>query len=282
MFKKMVNEALINFTIKAEGPLLIRKGQETGLDPTLPDHQFIRAYQDGIETAIIPGSSLKGVFRSRAEQVFRSMGLSCCNLFGENSCKKNYEIDMKKEESGKKRYETACLACRTFGCTFLAGRISFKDAYAVPGSIRFGQRNNVAINRITGAAKQGALFSPEVVEEGKFTAQVKMQNFELWQLAILMLIIKDLNDGFLTIGGCTTRGFGRVSVNELSCQLRVYENVENKQVVADIAGVKMELPAGTELAQGPYYHSLAVDSLDKMVALLDKVNIYQALSKYAV
>src|SRR3569833_2071397 len=74
MFKKQHNEAVYRFQITTESPFVIKSGEEDILDPTAPKSQVLRAYHNGEQQVVIPGSSLKGVFRSRAEQLLSTIG----------------------------------------------------------------------------------------------------------------------------------------------------------------------------------------------------------------
>lgn len=71
MLKKMINSAQIDFDIIPIDPLLIKSGQATvgGVDMS-----FVRTYRFGEkEEPFIPGSSLKGMIRSYAEKICRSL-----------------------------------------------------------------------------------------------------------------------------------------------------------------------------------------------------------------
>lgn len=219
MFKNLVNELKLSFRIHTEGPLLIQSGGESGLDPTLPDTQFIRSVHFGEPTVLIPGSSLKGVFRARAEKIISSMGIPIDDLFANQSrLEKKYE-----RMNGTERYRRSDPVVRLFGQTYLGSRIFFADAFPVPEApLHLGQRHHVAINRITGSAQGGHLFEPEVVEEGTFGADVTLVNYELWQLQLLAYILADINEGYVPLGGGTSRGYGRVSIHGVEWRLRDY------------------------------------------------------------
>lgn len=70
MLKQLVNEARFQLTITAEGPLLVKSGH-----PTLvgPDMTPVLTYRNGRSEVYLPGSSLKGVFRSHIEKVMRTL-----------------------------------------------------------------------------------------------------------------------------------------------------------------------------------------------------------------
>ncbi|MFN3359299.1 MAG: RAMP superfamily CRISPR-associated protein, partial [Pseudomonas sp.] len=114
MFKELRNEAVYRFQITTESPFVIKSGEEDILDPTAAKSQVLRAFHHGERQVVIPGSSLKGVFRSRAEQLMRTMGSV---------------IDSRprraiKEDTGQSVYEKKSDAGQQlFGSTALKGRI---------------------------------------------------------------------------------------------------------------------------------------------------------------
>jgi len=69
MHKATFLEGTLRFTITPDGPILVKAGESSGVDPTLPDMRFVRS-QNSI---YIPGPSLKGVVRAQAERICRSM-----------------------------------------------------------------------------------------------------------------------------------------------------------------------------------------------------------------
>lgn len=69
MFKQLKNQALVTFKLATDGPLSIRSGNVTVLDPTVPDMQVVRTHSGGKSVPYMPGSSIKGVMRARAEKI---------------------------------------------------------------------------------------------------------------------------------------------------------------------------------------------------------------------
>jgi len=71
MLKRMICQAIVEFTIKPIDPLLIKSGQATvsGVDMA-----FVKTYRvDGNPEPFIPGTSLKGLVRSMSEKICRSL-----------------------------------------------------------------------------------------------------------------------------------------------------------------------------------------------------------------
>ncbi|MZP30620.1 CRISPR-associated protein [Heliobacterium undosum] len=230
MFKELRNEARCTFQLKTASPLLIKGPSEPGLDPLLPDMRFVRTRNGSKSQPFIPGSSLKGVFRNRAEQVISAIlrGLDMKVLpLGDNAWK-----DKMKNRDGRQRYYLSDPVIQLFGQQYLAGRAAFRDAFPVDGEpLMMGERSHVMINRITGGAQGKGLFNPEVVEEGTFAAEVVITNFACWQLMLFGYLLKDLDEGYMLLGTATTRGYGRVQVANAEVSIRDYRHYKSADEV---------------------------------------------------
>lgn len=216
MHKKLVNELRLGFRIKPQGPLLIKSGREAGADPTLLDMNFVRtAHAELGRTVYLPGSSLKGTLRSYCEKIGRTVGLGVCNpLDMKSSCGRRLER-MTKTASGAEIYQKLCPICRIFGHTVMASHVRFNDAYPTPETVvavnETGERDGVAIDRVSGAVAVGP-FQLEVVTQGEFAASLTLRNFQLWQVGLLAVALRDLGDGRVPLGFAKSRGLGRVSL----------------------------------------------------------------------
>lgn len=222
MFRNLRNEARVSFWLHTAGPLLIKGPDQPGLNPLLPDMRFVRAWRDGKEVPYIPGSSLKGVLRSRAEQIVRVLAPERMDIPDLFQRQREREKEMQKR-SGRDRYYASDPLTQLFGQTYLAGRLRCADAFPVEGRpLQLNERNHVAINRITGATQGKALFNPEAVEEGTFAAQINLINFAVWHLKLLGWLLLDLDEGYVLLGGSTTRGYGRMRVENAQVLVRDY------------------------------------------------------------
>lgn len=220
MFKELKNEAKISFVLYTKSPLSIRNQKSNPMNSALPDMQCMRSRYEGSDTVIIPGSSLKGVIRSRYERIVNLLDGKSCNVVDRNErCAEPKNIPI--SQKGKYVYDNMCPTCKLFGSTSIGARIRIVDAYPID-KVKMGERAGVGINRITGAAQRGALYDFEVVEEGKFLVEVYLKNYELYQLLLLLYVFKDLDDGYVALGGASTRGNGRVGVRELNISFRDY------------------------------------------------------------
>lgn len=223
MHKRILNELTLTLDIAPhDAPLLIKSGREAGADPTLLDMNFVRTAhpQTGKRVVFLPGSSLKGTLRSYIERVARSVKPEagrdwCCNPFAKDSCGETW--GERKGITPAARYAGSCVACRTFGQTRLGSHLLMSDAYP-QGEPVLEQRDGVAIDRISGAVAAGP-FNLEVVARGVFRATLILRNFQLWQVGLLAVALRDLGDGMVPIGFGKSKGFGRV--NLAYCEARV-------------------------------------------------------------
>lgn len=218
MFKNLKNEVQFQFIIKTDGPLFLKSSEDNSLNPIAADSSYMTAYKNGKLVPYIPGTSLKGVFRSATERMLSS---ECCDILYKNtSCLKEKEA---KELNGRERYVKSCLACKLFGSKTLKSRISFGDAY-VEGLYKTSKRTCVAIDRVTGAAKGGALYDMEYIEDASFKETIRIQNFEKWQIKLLILLLNEMNEGYIALGGMTSKGFGKVLVSDIKVKVKYYGN----------------------------------------------------------
>jgi len=216
MFKRLFNELTLIFDLEPhEAPLLIKSGRESGADPTLLDMNFVRTAhpRTGEPAVFLPGSSLKGALRSCCEKIARTVKPGedshwCCNPFQKDSfCGKRFDED---ERPSADRYWGSCIACRTFGHTHMGSHVALSDAYPL-AEPRLEQRDGVAIDRISGAVAAGP-FNLEVVTRGTFRVTLSLRNFQLWQVGLLTVALRELGQGRVPIGFGKSKGFGRMAL----------------------------------------------------------------------
>lgn len=234
MLKKVINSAHIEFTIVPIDPLLIKSGQAT-IGGT--DMSFVRTYKFGEkEQPFIPGSSIKGMLRAYAEKICRTLAESkipvCLPYFDRKN--NNLTPDLKAQVacglrlnsqdkdanknskiSSAEMYKVSCPVCRLFGSHNYIGRLATSDAYLTKESERnhlLEIRDGVAIDRLTGGAAARAKYDFEVLTKGNFETSIDVRNFELWQLGLLGLVFRDMEDGLIRLGFGKSRGLGKITV----------------------------------------------------------------------
>jgi CRISPR-associated RAMP protein (TIGR02581 family) len=234
MFKQLLNEAVLELTIKPNGPILIKATDGAGADPTHPDMEFVRTQQH----IYLPGSSLKGVVRAHAERIVRGFQSGSSN--GQGACDPLDRFSscggrLNREQQSTARYAQSCRICQLFGNTVVASRARFTDAMP-QGKVTLEQRNGVAIDRVYGSAYGGALFNYEVATAGAFRTTIYLRNFTLSQLALVGLALRDLGEGRVGLGFGKSRGMGRVTIEWGKLTLRY-----------PLASLRTPRPAANEL-----------------------------------
>ena len=139
----------------------------------------------------IPGSSVKGVFRSRSEMIAKTVGIA----------------DEKIE--------------RVFGKTDEKSKIYF--SYAFPDNNKANEfsdklMDGVSIDRFTGGAAEAALFDFKVLMNGAFHGQtiIEISPDTLWFLPVFYLVSRDIRDGDLSFGFGRTKGWGKAGSFDLN------------------------------------------------------------------
>jgi CRISPR-associated protein Csm3 len=209
MHKRRWNALKLELVIEPRAPLLIKSGIASP-NPSLPDMQFVRTMTPQGETVFIPGSSLKGTFRSFTEKVLRTVNSDwACEPFPSSPSYCGRRLG--SEDNPAIIYKRSCRACKIYGNTRLRGRLSFTDAFP-DGEVKTETRYGVAISRLTNAVAVGP-FDIEVLVQGKFKTSLVLENFEVWQLGLVALTLQALNEGLVKIGFGKNRGFGEVNVS---------------------------------------------------------------------
>jgi len=208
-------ELVVTYTAKSP----LRIGSEKGKSIMSPvDFQVVTIKINDIETPFIPGSSLKGVFRSSSEFIARSHGIDVC-MMGEN-CRSKYDSDLQNNmKTGNiiaiiDTLSKYCLICKIFGSASFSSHVSFSDAYPKAGVIpQRGIKTGIAIDRRSGAVKKGALYTIEFIMPGsEFEGSIMLVNLPNYAIGLLSTVIENINLGVIKIGGFKSRGFGTVEI----------------------------------------------------------------------
>jgi CRISPR/Cas system CSM-associated protein Csm3 (group 7 of RAMP superfamily) len=246
MFSQQLNQIRLDLSLTPRAPLLIRSGRK-GADPTRPELECVRTEWGGVKSVYIPGSSLKGVMRSHAERLLLSEEVRITPTLPATMG------DFKQRTPGMETYAGSSPLGRTFGNLVLKGHVAVSDH--LPGghdpegsqareqqtvlANAVEQRNGVAIDRLLGSAAGKALFDQELVVQGRFDGRIVLRNVQLYQLALVLLVLRDLNEGYVQLGSSTTRGNGwmQAEVREI-----VIETRRGKSGPGTLRGVGALLP----------------------------------------
>ncbi len=222
MHKQLLNECRISGTLTTSSPVLVRSAVETIAGP---DVGTVLTVRGGLDQPYLPGSSLKGALRSQAERIARTLRPnSACNPVDDRGpmrfCGRRLEEREREQQRTDRRYSVqphvayrdSCAACKLFGSTAVAGRVSVTDAYLLPGIVpALIRRDGVGIDRFSGSASLRSRYEIEAVTDVSFRFDLRLTNFELWQLGLVGLAVQDLLNGRLPLGTGKSRGLGQVT-----------------------------------------------------------------------
>ncbi|SDK57362.1 CRISPR/Cas system CSM-associated protein Csm3, group 7 of RAMP superfamily [Actinopolyspora mzabensis] len=206
------DDRLIDVELRIEDGLHIGAGEpETDSESGKLISQALRRDEDEF---LVPGTSLKGVLRSRVEYICRVVGAAACT----------------GGDCGR------CRPCRIFGFSgkeahTRRARIAVHDSTVTDHVAE--RRQHVAIDRFTGGARPKLLYTDEVVTAGRFRLRIDElepldepepagvsnsaatpENRTGTNRLLLEAALTDIHDGLVGIGGRTTAGCGTVSVSD--------------------------------------------------------------------
>lgn len=168
----------------------------------------------------IPGASLKGVFRTQAEQIVNAFQNAVTDPTEVMDKDKEIRKILEKEKDGTQKFNIVVRETHEivtlFGSTLIAGRIFFRDAMVVPGTFSYVEpRNGVKINRETGSQQGSALYNYDTVPAGvNFSFELFVENATETQLGLVLLILDSWRQNGFQVGGFTRRGLGWMRLNE--------------------------------------------------------------------
>jgi CRISPR-associated RAMP protein (TIGR02581 family) len=196
----------------------------SGLEGELASDMGILKESDG--RPILPGSTLKGNFRSLAERLSDYLGFTACLLDSELSgidCVSSDEKFRKrvynkfkdlKKENDKISWlsEHTCRICRLFGSPLQASRIFFSDGKLKEWGRSIQIRDGVCIDRDSETAVPRAKYNFEAVPaDTVFSFSIDIENPDNDELGLIAAVISEWENGF-RLGGFTSRGLGKVSL----------------------------------------------------------------------
>lgn len=196
-----------NITWQPASPLMVKSGSEGIKTKIMP---LVSGVEEGEAAPVIPGSSLKGIFRAHARKIIKT--IFCQEL---NEAEKLKLVD------------------DMFGSTERAGRIMIDDVYCGTSvntegwldeenntlDVLTSENQHVAIDRFTGGASEGALYNARPVKSSCQwdPISVTINSFPAvsdemlkQELALLKLLLRDFADGYISVGFGSRRGLGEI------------------------------------------------------------------------
>jgi CRISPR/Cas system CSM-associated protein Csm3 (group 7 of RAMP superfamily) len=169
-------------TLKIKNSLIIRSYSH---QPEMPHTTQLRSKND----CVIPGSSLKGAIRARAERIVNTLELKkeiITKLFG--------DVDEGKSKNAQR------------------GRVRIKEIILPDREFQVELQSRIKIDRFTAGVIEGGLFDSMPVftsaESSSVTIQIDITEYKEYEAGLLLLVLKDLWSGDLAIGGEKNIGRG--------------------------------------------------------------------------
>jgi CRISPR/Cas system CSM-associated protein Csm3 (group 7 of RAMP superfamily) len=191
--------AELTATFRVDGSLLIRSAVG---DAAGPDFEHLKSSRPGNGmTPVLSGTSVAGAMRARALRIANTLGMD-----GEAIINELFGAPLEKNAEGK---------------SIAASRIWVEETEITQPLELVHTR--VAIDRFTGGAYPGALFSEQPVfgqENTRVEIKCWIPKPKDWEIGLLLLLLKDLWTGDLPLGGEASVGRGRLRGMEATLTVR--------------------------------------------------------------
>ena len=223
---------IIEGVLQAEGPLLTNDTMASGASGF--DHAPLLTRWGDWMHPVLTGAGLRGVLRSHAERLARSLTTHAVSdldafLFKcpacspvENrpgaplaSCDALLKNVAKLPSDALVSDDHLCLACQLFGSTRRGSHLIVEDApYAGEQPPKLKMFDFLAIDRFTGGGAEHLKFDALALWRPAFKLRLYLENPQAWELGWLALVLRDLEEGWLSVGFGAAKGFGRVKLRD--------------------------------------------------------------------
>lgn len=197
--------------------------------------------RDGAGRPYVPGSSLRGSWRSALESLLRGLDrddLHVCDPFETapdnrlRRCSDKVQDDRKRlspesplteEMAFDLAWKHSCAICQLFGHLFLASRVRIADLPLIAEARDAGVyvRDGVGLDRDLRTAARGVLYNFEAVAAGaRFELRIDTENTSPAEMGLLLIGLDLFGEGMARLGGKSARGLGLVSVTDLEVTRR--------------------------------------------------------------
>lgn len=202
----------IEVPLRLKGGISIRK---YAVKKNAPDFEHITDHG----CPVIPGTSIMGALRHRIKEIIKELDKD--SLYG---LYPNKMID------------------EMFG--FVSGKDAHISGVIVDEMVIEGAKalemTRTGISRFENSARNGALYKEKTYVDGTFTLRLSVckENPNMdWIIGILLLAVKDLQNGFLAVGGQTSIGRGIFEANG-TLKIDGEENKEDAYIASSIVKYK--------------------------------------------
>lgn len=186
-----------------------------------------------VSLPILPGSSVRGVLRSQAERIARTLAheratnedefLQICAasdplvrrsvsdqpVMGLESSAVRIEkkLALRPEQRQQPDETWFDLSERLFGSVYFGSRLKCGDGALISKKVE-KSLDFVAIDRFTGGAAEGLKFDAKALWQPHFRCRLLLESPQGWELGWLLYALNDAREGRLTFGFGAAKGFG--------------------------------------------------------------------------
>jgi CRISPR/Cas system CSM-associated protein Csm3 (group 7 of RAMP superfamily) len=217
----------IQATFTLASPLLIRSGQAS--TDKAPDVVHLKSRRNGEAKPILSGTSLTGALRHRAERIVNTIQQHIereseeIEQFTNNFIDEIFGVDVTKDKTKKPK-----------ASRLIVDEVEINDTTDLV-------QNRIAIDRFTGGALDGALFNEQPIfgnDRTKLIITLQLRQPKESEIGLLLLLLKDLWTGDLTVGGTSSIGRGRLKGENATIQYSdrnwtIVQNSNNKDLTID-------------------------------------------------
>ncbi len=167
---------------------------------------------------ILSGTSIKGAIRDRAVKIINTLKEDAS---GEDFFKKAFGWADNKTKS-KEKYKSRVIV----------------DESCIDESVAEEKQTRIKIDRFTGVTISGALFESKPIwhKDEKIKINIKIKKYEPWEAGLILLVLKDLWNGDLPIGG--EKAIGRGLLNGIKADIITREG--NFRIIQERENIKIE------------------------------------------
>lgn len=194
---------------------------------------------------ILPGSSLKGLLRSRADMILRTL---LDDVSSPTISEMKEDQKYKKASDNEKYLANNRFLNRLFGTAIdyrgnekdeyirNSARLYCEDAYLyADNQIQKNESMHIKIDRISSGTTDGALYNFETIcpQNTYFDLNVFIEDPDYFSLGIIGHALKDMLTGDLRVGFGTRKGFGKLKfadINQCDANLEGYGYISKEDV----------------------------------------------------
>jgi CRISPR/Cas system CSM-associated protein Csm3 (group 7 of RAMP superfamily) len=221
------------------------------------DHAPLLEFMDApgkVGLPLLSGSSLRGVLRSHAEKIARTLATNhwveksaniagardnflqncpaCDVLARKEDALASCDVRLTLPDQKETPEEALCWSCRLFGSQRRGSRLWIRDAAVQADSLSgkdWKAQDFLAIDRFTGGGLHGAKFDAAPLSRLSFAGEIVLHDPADWELGWLSLLLRDLADGRLTVGFGKAKGYGRVKAKGVVWTVGYLHEEDGKQ-----------------------------------------------------